>query len=117
MSKYFSLSELTYSDTAKKHDIDNTPDDESKLHLEQLMDALDEIRENWGGPITVTSGYRCKELNNLVGGVPTSAHTYGYAADLVPTGGDMDAFKSFICSFLKDKDFDQCILESNGKSE
>lgn len=46
MSKYFSLSELTYSDIAKKHNIDNTPDSESKLHLEQLMEALDEIREN-----------------------------------------------------------------------
>ena len=46
--------------------------------------------------INISSGYRCPELNKAVGGSSTSAHRYGYAFDLVPTNGQMRAFKRFM---------------------
>ena len=82
--KYFSISELCKSSTAIKMKIDNTPSEEIKRNLTILIEeCLDPIREKFGKPITVTSGYRCEKLNKEVGGVPNSDHKFGYAADLV----------------------------------
>lgn len=117
MSKYFTINELTYSDTAKKLNITNTPNAEQKAHLEELMVFLDRLRESWGSGIRITSGYRCKELNKAVGGVPTSAHIQGYAADIVPSNGKMREFKEFVVKWAKDKVYDQIIVEKSGKSE
>ena len=70
--KYFTIEELIYSENAlKKYDIRN-----KTTHL------LDPIREKWGKPIQITSGYRCKELNDKIGGSATSQHVFGLAADL-----------------------------------
>lgn len=84
--KYFTIEELTRSDTATAKGIDNTPTPEIKANLERLVDkVLDGLREIYGKPITVNSGYRCPELNKAVGGSKTSDHVKGFAADL--TGG------------------------------
>jgi putative chitinase len=56
-------------------------------------------------------------LNNAVGGSKTSAHTTGYAADLVPVNGKMTEFKTFVKEWLKDKKFDQYINEFSGSTE
>lgn len=81
--KYFSIKELIKSDTAIAKGIDNTPNEEVINNLTKLIDAvLDPLRELWGSPITVNSGYRCEELNNAVGGVSTSHHLGGFAADI-----------------------------------
>lgn len=83
MGKYFTISELCKSDTAKEKGIDNTPNGEILHNLDRLIsDILDPIRERWGKPIYVTSGYRCSRLNKLVGGAPTSQHVLGKAADI-----------------------------------
>ena len=85
---YFTIKELSNSQTAKKLGIDNTPTPEIRVKLNTLISALDKIREQYGKPITVTSGYRCPELNRAVGGAvnpdgtPKSQHTKGQAADL-----------------------------------
>ncbi len=112
---YFTIKELCASDTAKKYKIDNTPTKEIETHLNELINFLNPLRAAWGSPIVVNSGYRCQKLNRLVGGALTSAHLYGYAADLVPKNGKMLQFKKFIRNYLKDKKFDQCIIEKNAR--
>lgn len=96
MSKYFTLKEMTASDTAKRLGITNTPLPSIIPHLNELMEFLDALREAWGSPIKVTSGYRCSKLNSAVKGAPTSAHLVGYAADLTPANGKMQDFKKFV---------------------
>lgn len=111
-SKFFTLEELLRSDTAKRRGIENFPSFEVVEHLNELALSLDGIREAWGSGIRVNSGYRCSVLNIAVGGVPTSVHKLGFAADIYPVNGKWEEFKRFIVEYLKDKKFDQCILES-----
>lgn len=88
--KHFSLHEFVRSETARAKGIDNTPTKEAEANIKALVDnVLDPLREAWGGPITVTSGYRCPELNKAVGGVSTSMHTQGRAADIT-TGNTLN---------------------------
>ena len=87
--KYFTLTELTRSATARRLGIDNTPSPDARAALTQLVDnVLDPLREVWGAPLYVTSGYRCPALNRAVGGVPHSQHILGQAADV--TTGTID---------------------------
>ena len=80
--KYFSLYELTRSDTAKRMGYDNTPTEQITRNLQDLVtNVLDPLRLAWGRPIKVTSGYRCPKLNKKVGGAASSQHMYGQAAD------------------------------------
>ena len=51
-----------------------------------------------------------------MGGVSASAHTIGYAADIVPEKGKMEEFKKFVVEWMKDKNFDQCIIEKKKNS-
>ena len=81
--KWFSIKEMCKSSTAKKLNIDNTPSAEIKQNLTVLIEkCLDPIREAFGDPIMVASGYRCPELNAACGGSPTSEHKIGFAADI-----------------------------------
>lgn len=114
---YFTIAELCASDTAKKYGIDNTPNPIIMSHLQQLINFLNPLREAWGSAIKVTSGYRCEKLNKFVGGSKTSSHMIGYGVDLVPANGKMDNFKKFIIDYMKNKMFDQCIIEKSGKTE
>lgn len=116
MSKYFGLSEFLESDTAKRKGIDNTPSFEVVEHLSELADTLDGLRAAWGSAINVSSGYRCPELNKAVGGVSTSAHCGGWAADLHPAKGSMDDFEMFVVAWVASSGvkFDQIIREKDG---
>ena len=114
---YFTIDELCKSETAKKYSIDNTPDAAVLSHLQQLINFLNPLREAWGSAIKVTSGYRCEKLNKFVGGSKTSSHMIGYGVDLVPANERMDEFKKFIVDYMKNKMFDQCIIEKSGKTE
>lgn len=81
--KYFSIKEMCKSSTAKKLNIDNTPSADIEKNLTVLIEqCLDPIREKFGGPIMITSGYRCPQLNAACGGSPTSEHKTGFAADI-----------------------------------
>ena len=82
--KYFSINELVSSATALREGIDNRPS-KCAYHLLHVLveQLLDPIREAWGEPIVVSSGYRCKQLNALVGGVNNSHHILGCAADII----------------------------------
>ena len=83
MEEHFTLEEMSYSRrVAVENGIDNRPAEEACEALKYLVAALLEpLRRLYGGPIVVTSGYRCKEVNRLVGGVPDSQHMKGEAAD------------------------------------
>ena len=94
--KYFCVEEMISSATALREGIDNHPSKCAYHLLHVLVDhLLDPIREAWGEPIVVSSGYRCKELNALVGGVKNSHHLLGCAADItVPQRGKIGSAMS-----------------------
>lgn len=88
-TKNFSYDELIASATAKRLGIDNTPTPEEKERLRQLAeDILQPIRDAWRAPIVVTSGFRSEEVNKAVGGVSSSQHRLGEAADIKVGGKD-----------------------------
>lgn len=75
---------------------------------------LDPLREAWGGPLYITSGYRCPKLNKAAGGSDTSAHPTGYAADVQPKDKrKIAAFILFANAWLEENKirFDQAIDE------
>lgn len=81
--KYFTIKELISNSTATQHNINNTPTKEIEENLKALVDnILDPLREAYGKPIIVTSGYRCEKLNTLLKGSKTSQHRFGQAADI-----------------------------------
>ncbi len=81
--KHFTIAELTDSTTARQNGIDNTPPESAVKALQALVErVLDPLRDAWGKPITVNSGYRCAELNRKVGGAEQSQHLRGEAADI-----------------------------------
>lgn len=115
--KYFTLDEMVRSETAKKFNIDNKPTTYVVENLDKLVkNILDPMRESFGSPIKVTSGYRSYLLNQMVGGVKNSQHMSGKAADIVPVGKTFNEFLKFLEEWIKDKDFDQCIIEKSGKT-
>lgn len=72
--KHFTLDELTRSATARRLGIDNTPTRQAAVNLERLVDnLLDPLREAYGAPIYVNSGYRCPALNRAVGARPAAS--------------------------------------------
>lgn len=112
LSPHFTLAELT----ATRHtEIDNTPPGDVVVALTALcQNFLEPIRAKFG-PLTVSSGYRCPALNKLVGGVWTSAHCYGAAADITAASADVTT----IARWVRDSSglpFDQIIDEAAGDS-
>lgn len=90
MKLNFTMSELLYSDEAKRHGINNIPNDKQILDnlLILITECLQPIRNYIGKPIRITSGYRCKTLNELptINGARNSQHLTGQAADIVISG-------------------------------
>lgn len=81
--KYFTFKELTKSETAIRLGINNLPDKKQQQNLENLVEfILDPLREAYGKPIVITSGYRCDKLNTILGGAKTSQHKLGEAVDI-----------------------------------
>lgn len=82
ISENFTWEELSYSRVAVEKGLQNEPTDEARLALEELVKRLlQPLRIAYGGPIAITSGYRSPQLNRIVGGVPSSQHVKGEAAD------------------------------------
>ena len=81
--KHFTIKELAHSDTALAKGIDNFPTAEAISNLTKLVDnVLDPLREKYGKPIRVSSGYRSAILNRSVNGATSSQHRLGEAADI-----------------------------------
>lgn len=113
MAKHFTFDELTHSDTALEFGIDNTPGDGAAGRLAILARRLlDPVRELWGAPLTINSGYRCPELNSAVGGSASSQHLSGEAADIT-TGSREGNRRLFEIIAAKVPEFDQLIDESS----
>lgn len=113
--KYFTMGEMMRSDTAARKGINNKCTKEDAERLKKLIEnVLDPLREAYGKPIEVNSGYRCPELNKAVGGSKTSDHMIGCAADIVGTP-NTKAENKRLFELVKSLDlpFDQLIDEKN----
>ena len=108
LSDNFTLDEFTRSDTASRLGIINEPGEKELAALRVLVSrTIQPLRDKLGVPIHVNSGYRCPELNKAVGGVPTSQHQKGEAADLSIDGKAADILEALENSNIP---FDQAIL-------
>ena len=110
-SPHFTIDELTFSETAARKGIDNTPSDDVLDNLYKTAMEMENVRELLGNnPILISSGYRCLALNELLGSKPTSAHIRGLAIDFTcPKYGDPHDIVDAI--FGSDILYDQIILE------
>lgn len=118
ISKNFKMEEFIESSTAKKYNIDNTPSEEIKKRIIELVEkVMQPIRTKWGKSIIITSGYRCKELNSKVGGSKTSQHMSGYACDFETTNGQNAELFNMIKEMIENKEIevDQLIWEYGTK--
>ena len=111
ISKHISYKEATFSQTATRKDIDNTPNEEVLCRMKAVAENIFEpLRAHVGGPIKINSFYRSINLNVAIGGVKSSQHTRGEAMDIDDTFGHMSNKEMF--EFIKDElDFDQLIWE------
>lgn len=115
LSKFFNLEEFTASDTAKAKGIDNSPSEIAIVNITRLHDnVMLKVRKSFGVPVTITSGYRSKLLNQAVGGTGNSQHTSGQACDFVVKGQSCEAVFNWC---RKNLIFDQLILEVVGNSK
>ena len=109
LSKNFTLSELTKSQTAVRKNIKNEP---STAHVENLIHlaetVLQPIRDHFGKPVVISSGYRSPELCEAIGSSSKSQHARGEAADFEIHGVDNKELATWIS---KNTEFDQLILE------
>ena len=109
MSQTFSIRELTYSDTAIRLGIDNTPTNEILINLQNVVQfILEPISNNFDSQIVITSGYRSPALCQAIGSSVTSQHTKGESVDFEILGIANKEVSDWIVNHL---DYDQCILE------
>jgi hypothetical protein len=111
LTPHFSLDELTRSDTAKRLDIRNDPNDVQVANLHTLAEGLEQVRTKLNSnPIWVTSGFRSMDLNRAIKSKDTSYHTFGLAADFTCPGyGDVPQVMRTLAN--SSIEFDQLILE------
>jgi len=114
LAPHFTLAELTRSDTATAHGLDNTPPPAALGELALLALTLEKVRALLGGhPVHISSGYRSPKLNALVGGASQSAHMAGAAADFtVPDFGTVLECCHALAPHLRELAVDQLIFEN-----
>ena len=108
LSKHFKLSEFTFSQTAARKGIRNIPSSAAIDNLKDLCDRILEPARAQFGALRITSGYRSPELNAAIGGARNSAHTRGWAADVVPVVAPKLEFAKWVA---RNCTYDQIILE------
>ena len=126
ITPHFTLEEFERSGTAARLHIDNRVPAELVPNIRHLCEeVLEPLREHFGEPVYVSSGYRCEELNQAVGGVPNSQHMRGEAADICPIiNGHPDSTSSEARKKLREwaewimdnLHFDQLLREHSGNS-
>ena len=118
LSKNLTLKEAIKSNTASRLGIDNTPEQWEINNLRAVAEnVFQPIRDHFGVPIGVSSGYRCKKLNKAIGGSKYSQHMIGEALDL-----DADIYgkvtNAEIFNYIKDNlEWDQMIWEFGDEEE
>lgn len=113
--KYFTFEELLHSDVALQSDILNLPPrhEAAKIYFNLVVlvdNLLDPIRERFATPVIITSGYRCKRLNELVKGVGNSQHMEGKAADFYFAGFTTKEMAQAFFEIAESYNFDQLIF-------
>lgn len=109
LSDHFSLAEFTKSQTAIRRGIKNVPKDDAIENMRLLCEnVLEPVRDNYGIPFTLNSGFRSYELNEAVGSSSRSQHVTGHAADFeIPTVANKT-----LARWIKDNlEYDQVLLE------
>ena len=116
ISKNFDYNEFEKTDVPGMQVRNTITSTEVRDSIKALVDeVLQPLRDAWGEPLAINSGYRCQEVNKAVGGVPTSQHTKGEAADVCPFGrnghGDVGVVRQLVHKAVElDLPFDQMIL-------
>ena len=116
VSKNFDYKEFEKTDVPGMQVKNTIASVEVRDNIKALVDeVLQPLRDAWGEPLAINSGYRCPEVNKAVGGVPTSQHTKGEAADVCPFGrnghGDIEVVRQLAQKAVEvDLPFDQMIL-------
>lgn len=116
ISKSFSYSEFEKTDVPGMQVKNTIASVEIRDNIKALVDkVIQPLRDAWGKPLAINSGYRCPEVNKTVGGVPTSQHVFGEAADVCPFGrnghGDIETVRQLaITARDLGLPFDQMIL-------
>lgn len=105
----FTLEEFERSELASRHTVPNKVPDDLLPNIQKLAEFLEQVRALFGSPIFITSGYRCKWLNDKVGSHDGSAHRKGFAADFRVLGkSPLDVCRAISATSLV---YDQCIYE------
>ena len=113
LSEHFTLGEMTKSSHSN---IYNVPTHEAIYNLKNLCKWPEVLRERSGGPVRINSGYRSPQLNKKVGGVPTSNHLTGCAADIrVADMEQLIRYAAILLDYADEtgKEFDELLLERN----
>lgn len=109
ITKNFTLEELCHSNMAVAKDLKNIPDEKQTRNLKALaVNLLQPVRDIYGKPMYINSGFRSPEVNKAVGGSPDSQHMKGEAADVVSE----HPAELVECLKRSGLDFDQCIQYS-----
>lgn len=112
LTPHFTLDELTRSAKAAAMGLDNTAPPELVPRLVLVAEMLERVRTTLNVPITITSGYRGQRLNSAVGGITSSDHTQGHAADIVASGyGTPYQIASLLAPLVSVLGIGQLILE------
>lgn len=116
ISKSFSYSEFEKTDVPGMQVKNTITSVDVRDSIKELVDTvIQPLRDAWDKPLAINSGYRCPEVNKAVGGVPTSQHVFGEAADVCPFGrnghGDIEVVRKLaITARDLGLPFDQMIL-------
>ena len=117
LTPHFTLAEFTRSAKAQALGLDNTPTAVAKINLARTAQMLERVRAHLGAPITITSGYRGPALNKAVGGVTSSDHLQGLAADVVvPKYGTPYEVAKALAPHIDALGIGQVIYEVSGRS-
>lgn len=114
LSEHFTLGEMTRSNSHPE--VYNIPSHEAIANLKRVCSWLEVLRERYGKPIVINSGYRSPQLNKKIGGVPTSNHLTGCAVDI--RVADMEQLIRYAAILLNYSDeskqnFDELLIEKN----
>ena len=114
LSEHFKLGEMTKS--SSHPEVYNIPSHEAIANLKRVCSWLEVLRERYGKPIIINSGYRSPQLNKKIGGVPTSNHLTGCAADIrVANMEQLIRYAAIILEYADEskQDFDELLIEKN----
>ena len=114
LSPHFTLGEMTKS--SSHPEVYNIPSHEAIANLKRVCGWLEALRERYGKPIVINSGYRSPQLNKKIGGVATSNHLTGCAADIrVENMEQLIRYANILLDYADEshQDFDELLIEKN----